>query len=149
MSDAAVSEAAFPAVAGPRPLHRNLPFQALWAGSAASGLAVAVADVAYPLLILAVTGSPAGPACPAVQAAGVLAGALPARQLADPLGQRRIVALSEASRALVMAAVATAVAMSWLSLPLLLVCAALLGLAQPVTGAARLLLVRAVGRRSS
>ncbi len=145
MNDAAVVASPAVTASRPRPLHRNLPFQALWAGSSASSLAVAVADVAYPLLILAVTGSPARAGLfSAVQAAGLLAGALPAGQLADRFSQRGIVALAEASRALVMAVVAAAVAMGWLTLPLLLGCAALLGIGQPVTGAGRLLLVRAV-----
>src|SRR5580658_7266181 len=41
------------------PLRRNLRFQTLWAGQAASSLGVSVADVAYPLAILSLTGSPA------------------------------------------------------------------------------------------
>ena len=50
--------AAVPASAPP-PLGRNRQFQTLWVGSAAATLGLNVADVAYPLAILAVTGSPA------------------------------------------------------------------------------------------
>ena len=64
----------------PVPLRRNLQFQTIWIGSAASTLGVAVADVAYPLAILAVTGSPGRAGLfAAVQALGVLlAGLRPA-----------------------------------------------------------------------
>src|SRR5215468_68571 len=41
------------------PLWRNWRFQALWLGSGASLLGVSAADFAYPLVILAMTGSPA------------------------------------------------------------------------------------------
>jgi hypothetical protein len=41
------------------PLRRNLRFQTLWIGMTASTVGVSVADVAYPLIILAMTGSPA------------------------------------------------------------------------------------------
>src|SRR5579862_6174676 len=43
----------------PLPLRRNLRFQTLWIGMTASTVGVSVADVAYPLIILAMTGSPA------------------------------------------------------------------------------------------
>ncbi|MFD0563876.1 hypothetical protein ACFQ2M_19050 [Kitasatospora saccharophila] len=48
------------------PLRRNRRFQTLWAGSAAAMLGTCVADTAYPLLLLAMTGSPtvAGPSAP-------------------------------------------------------------------------------------
>jgi hypothetical protein len=61
------------------PLRRNLQFQALWAGQAASSLGLNVANVAYPLAILALTGSPAQAGLfSAVQTVGTLAGACPA-----------------------------------------------------------------------
>ena len=41
------------------PLWRNLQFQTLWLSQAVSSLGSGVADVAYPLAILALTGSPA------------------------------------------------------------------------------------------
>jgi predicted MFS family arabinose efflux permease len=127
-----------------RPLRRNLQFQVLWAGSAAASLGVAMADVAYPLAILAMTGSPAQAGLfGAVQTAGMLAAALPAGQLADRHDRRRIVILSESCRALVTAAVVAGLVSGWLGLPVLLAAAALLGVGQAVTGPARLLLVRA------
>lgn len=45
--------------ARPLPLRRNLQFQTLWIGTTASTLGVSVADIAFPLAILAMTRSPA------------------------------------------------------------------------------------------
>jgi MFS family permease len=127
------------------PLRRNLKFQTLWIGSAASSLGVSVADVAYPLAILALTGSPAKAGLfAAVLTIGMLAGTLPGGQLADRRDRRVVVIASESARAAVTAVVAAGLIMGWLSLPILLVAAALLGVGQAVTGAARLPLVRSV-----
>lgn len=41
----------------PVPLRRNWRFQALWAGQAGSTLGLQIIDTAYPLLLLALTGS--------------------------------------------------------------------------------------------
>jgi MFS family permease len=132
------------AVAAPAPLRRNRQFQALWVGQASSGLGVTVADVAYPPAILAATGSPARAGLFAsVQAAAMLLAGLPAGLLADRRNPRQVLIISEACRALVTAAVAAALAAGWLTFPLLIIAAALLGFGQPVTGAARILLVRA------
>jgi MFS family permease len=66
------------------PLWRNLQFQVLWIGQSASTLGTSIADVAYPLTILALTGSAARAGLFAsVQAAGALAAGLPGGHLAD------------------------------------------------------------------
>jgi MFS family permease len=128
-----------------RPLWRNLQFQVLWIGQSASTLGTSVADVAYPLAILALTGSPARAGLfAAVQAAGGLAAGLPGGLLADRHEWRRIVVVTEAARAAITAGVVVALVLGWLSLPVLLVAAALLGAGQSVGGAARYLLVRSV-----
>jgi hypothetical protein len=44
---------------GPVPLWRNRDFQLLWAGQAVSLLGSQTSKIAYPLLVLAMTGSPA------------------------------------------------------------------------------------------
>ncbi len=130
---------------GPAPLWRNLQFQTLWIGTTASTVGVSVADVAYPLLILAMTGSPAlAGLFAAVQAAGMLAAGLPAGSLADRYDGRALVIAAEAARAAVTAAVVVALVAGWLSLPLLLAAALLLGIGQAVKGAAGLLLMRSV-----
>jgi MFS family permease len=129
----------------PLPLWRNLQFQTLWLGQAASSLGAGVGNVAYPLAILALTGSPGRAGLfAAVQTAGLAAGALPAGQLADRHDRRTIVVLAETARALITTVVAVGLIMGWLSLALLLAAAALLGAGQAVTGAARNPLVRSV-----
>jgi MFS family permease len=129
----------------PRPLRRNLRFQTLWIGMTASTVGVSVADVAYPLIILAMTGSPAlAGLFAAVQAVGMLVAGLPAGSLADRYDSRAIVIATEAARTAVAAGVVVALVAGWLSLPLLLAAAALLGVGQAVKGAAGLLLMRSV-----
>jgi MFS family permease len=126
-------------------LWRNFQFQVLWIGQSASTLGTSVADVAYPLAILASTGSPARAGLfAAAQAAGALAAGLPGGQLADRHEWRRIVVVTEAARAAVTALVAAALILGLLSLPVLLAAAVLLGVGQSVGGAARYLLVRSV-----
>ncbi len=130
---------------GPLPLRRNLRFQTLWVGTTASTIGVSVADVAYPLIILAMTGSPAMAGLfAAVQATGMLAAGLPAGSLADRYDSRTIVIATEAARVAVTAAVVVALVAGWLSLPLLLAAAALLGVGQAVRAAAGMLLMRSV-----
>lgn len=127
------------------PLRRNVRFQTLWAGSAAAGLGVTVAEVAYPLAILAVTGSPAkAGAFAAIQAAGMILAGLPAGQLVDKKDPRLVLIAVETCRVAVTAVIATALAMGWLTFPLLVASAALLGLGQPAVGSSRILLLRAV-----
>jgi MFS family permease len=129
--------------AGGRPLWRNVPFQLLWIGQSAATLGVSVADVAYPLAILALTGSAARAGLfAAVQATGALAAGLPGGQLADRFDCRRIVIIEEGARAAVTAAVVAALLTGGLSLPLLLAAAALLGIGQSAGSAARYLLLR-------
>jgi MFS family permease len=136
---------AISAAPAPRPLRRNAPFQALWLGSAASTLGLAVADIAYPLAILAVTGSPGDAGLfAALQALGALLAGLPGGLLVDRVSPRAVLMITEGCRALVTAVVAAGLAMGWLSFPWLLAAAVLLGIGQPVTSAARMLLVRSV-----
>ena len=127
-----------------RPLWRNVQFQVLWVGQSASTLGIAVADVAYPLAILALTGSAARAGLfAAVQAAGALAAGLPGGHLADRYDWRRIVIAAETSRALVTGGIVAALLLGALSLPVLLIAAVLLGTGQAIAGSARYLLVRA------
>lgn len=81
------------------PLRRNRTFQVLWIGGAASALGSSVTALTLPLLILAVTGSPAlaGIASTCQLAAMVLVG-LPAGVWVDRLDRRRIMVACEALR---------------------------------------------------
>jgi MFS family permease len=127
------------------PLWRNLRFQTLWIGTTASTLGVSVADIAYPLTILAITRSPAMAGLfAAVQAIGMLMAGLPSGMLADRYDTRKIVILTEAARAAVTGMVVVALISGWLSLPVLLGAAVLLGIGQAIKGSAQILLLRAV-----
>ncbi len=129
--------------ASPLPLRRNKAFQTLWAGSAFSTLGIAVADVAYPLAILGVTRSPADAGLfAAMQTVGQILAGLPAGHLADRRSPRLLLIAAEAGRALVTGVVAAALIMGWLTLPLLLVAAVLIGAGQPLASAARMLMIR-------
>ena len=69
---------------------------------------------------------------------------LPAGLLSDRYDRRTIVIVTEAARAAVTAAVVVALITGWLSLPVLLAAAVLLGIGQAVKGAASMLLLRSV-----
>lgn len=134
-----------PSVASLPPLRRNVPFQLLWTGTSAATLGVAVADIAYPLVILAVTRSPAlAGLFAATQGLGMLLAGLPAGVLADRYDSRVIVIVTETVRAAVTAAVVTALVAGWVPVPLLFAAAALLGAGQAIRGPAALLLTRSV-----
>ncbi len=127
------------------PLWRNLRFQTLWVGTSVSTLGVSVADIAYPLTILAITRSPAMAGLfAAVQVIGMLLAGLPAGVLADRCDTRLIVIWTEAARAVVTVAVAVALITGRLTLFVLFAGAALLGIGQAVKGAAQTLLLRSV-----
>ena len=127
------------------PLRRNFRFQTLWIGMTSSSLGVSVADIAYPLAILAITGSPARAGLfAAVQMVGGLLAGLPAGSLADRYSPRTIVIVAEACRVAVTVVVAIALTAGWLSLPLLLTAAVLLGAGSAIVNPARMLLLRSV-----
>ncbi len=127
------------------PLRRNLRFQTIWIGQTAASLGISVADVAYPLAILAITGSPARAGLfGSVQVIGQLLAGLPAGSLTDRHDPRTVVIIADACRTLVTAAVVVALVTGNVSLPLLLAAAALLGAGASFTGSARMVLVRSV-----
>jgi len=139
------TKAAPPLSGSPPPLWRNLRFQALWVGMTSSTLGVSVADIAYPLVILVLTGSPARAGLfAAVQVLGMLIAGLPAGSLADRYDSRLIIVVAEGARTIVTIAVVIALINGWLSLPLLLAAGALLGIGQAMCTTARTLLLRAV-----
>lgn len=141
-----VTETVAPAPAAVVPLRRNWRFQLIWAGSTASFLGVEAADVAYPLAILALTGSPVQAAAfGVVQLLATLLCGLPAGDYADRHDSRRLLLLAEGVRAAATGSVAVVFILTGhASLLHFLVAAAALGAAQPFGGTARMLLVREV-----
>ena len=127
------------------PLRRNLRFQTFWTGSASAALGQAVADVAYPLAIVTMTGSPGKAALfSAVQITGMLAAGLPVGSLADRYDSQRLALVAHAIRTTVACVVAIALAGGWLTLPLLVVAAVVLGAGQALGGATNILLLRSI-----
>ncbi|MFJ1796911.1 MFS transporter [Kitasatospora griseola] len=132
-------------VPGTVPLRRNRRFQTLWAGSAAAMLGTCVADTAYPLLLLAMTGSPtlAG-AFGAVQfGASVLFG-LHGGAVADRHDRRRVLIVADTVRLLTALSVAAALLAHRLTVPHTLLAAAAIGATMAYGGPARMLALRAV-----
>ncbi|GIG66230.1 MFS transporter [Phytomonospora endophytica] len=93
----------------PIPLRRNRDFQLLWSGRAVSTLGNEVTEIAYPLIMLGVTGS-AGYAgmVAAAQLVTLLLFTLPAGLIADRVNRRTIMIGSNLARAAIMGALALA-----------------------------------------
>ncbi|MEU1010714.1 MFS transporter [Streptomyces sp. NPDC005890] len=103
------------------PLHRNRDFLLLWAGSAVSLLGSTATTIAYPLLVLALTGSPfAAGLAGFVALLPALLLQLPAGALVDRWPRRRLMIWCDALRALGAVTIAVASALGVLGLPLVL-----------------------------
>ncbi|MFI9785886.1 MFS transporter [Kitasatospora sp. NPDC051984] len=127
------------------PLRRNRRFQTLWAGSAAAMLGTCVADTAYPLLLLAMTGSPtlAG-AFGAVQFGASVVFGLHGGAVADRHDKRRVLIVADTVRLLTALSVAVALFAHRLTVPHTLLAAAAIGATMAYGGPARMLALRAV-----
>jgi len=133
------------AAASEVPLRRNARFQFLWAGSAVSMLGSQTASLAYPLLVLAVTGSPVQAGLvSAAMLAGMLITAVPAGPLVDRWDRRRILVGCEAVRAVGVASVALAVLVDRVTLPHMLAVALTMGAAGAMFTPTRMIAIRAV-----
>ncbi|WP_406291522.1 MFS transporter [Embleya sp. NBC_00896] len=127
------------------PLRRNWRFQLLWIGATSTTLGVEAADIAYPLLVLALSGSPAlAGLFGFTQLILILALGLPIGVLADRWNHRYVLIGAEGARAVATASVALALAMGGLTVIHLLLVALVLGLGTAFGGPVRMLLVRAV-----
>jgi len=127
------------------PLRRNLVFQTFWTGSASATLGQAVGTVAYPLAILTMTGSPGKAALfSAVQITGMLVAGLPVGSLADRYDSQRLALVAYAVSTMVACVVAIALIGGWLTLPLLVAVAAVLGAGQALGRATSMLLLRSI-----
>jgi MFS family permease len=107
IENATAEEPAAPAAV---PLRHNREFTLLWSGQALSELGSQISTVAYPLLVLALTGSPAKAGIVGLAAnVPVTALALPAGVLADRLDRKRLMIAADGIRALAMAVLALAI----------------------------------------
>src|SRR3984957_15241596 len=93
----------------PVPLRRNRDFQLLWGGQAISLLGSQTSKIAYPLLVLAMTGSPAKAGIAGFAAMlGYLLFPLPAGALADRYDRKRIMIGCDVIRLLAVGSIAVA-----------------------------------------
>src|SRR5207248_3788947 len=93
----------------PVPLWRNLDYMLLWSGQTVSTIVTEVSTLAFPLLILALTGSPAQAGfAGALRAFPYLVFSLPAGALIDRWNRKRVMILSDIGRALSMASIPVA-----------------------------------------
>ncbi|MCX4388044.1 MFS transporter [Micromonospora peucetia] len=99
------------------PLHRNRDFLLLWSGSAASMLGSTASLVAYPLLVLALTGSPGAAGLAGfVSLLPTLLFQLPAGALVDRWDRRRVMIWCDVLRALGVGSIVAAIAVDELHL---------------------------------
>jgi len=102
--------------AGSRPLWRNRAYMLLWGGQLVSDLGGGVSGLAAPLLILALTNSPAlAGVAGTVGALAYLIFALPAGALIDRWDRKRVMMLCDAGRALSLVTVPIAAALGRLT----------------------------------
>jgi len=127
------------------PLRRNRRFQLLWTGSAFSVLGLEIADLVFPLLVLAVSGSPAAAgAAGSVQMVTALLVGLPAGTLVDRFDRRRVLITAECLRIAAFVSLLPSLLSDRPALVHLLAVAVLLGAMRPVAATARMLLIRAL-----
>ncbi len=102
--------------AGPRPLWRNRAYMLLWGGQLVSDLGSGISGLAAPLLILALTNSPAlAGVAGTVGAIAYLVFALPAGALIDRWDRKRVMMLCDAGRALSLVTIPIAAAIGRLT----------------------------------
>ncbi|MFE3073957.1 MFS transporter [Streptomyces sp. NPDC059247] len=133
------------ASAAPVPLRRNRRFQILWIGAASANLGLETVEVAYPLLIMSLTGSPAlAGLFGFAQIGTALLVGLPAGAVVDRWDRRRILLISEAVRALTLAFIVLTLMTDRANFGLLILAAIVLGAGTAFGAPARMLLIRAV-----
>ncbi|MFJ4093760.1 MFS transporter [Kitasatospora sp. NPDC089913] len=129
----------------PVPLRRNRRFQALWAGQAASTLGLQIIDTAYPLLLLALTGSSTlAAAFGALQIGASVLFGIHGGSVADRYDRRRILIIGDTTRLIACASVPLALALDRLTVVHSLLVAVVVGATIAYTGPVRLLAVRSV-----
>lgn len=119
------------------PLRKNRDFQILWSAQAVSSLGTTVSQVAYPLLILALTGSAtyAG-LMGTVEMVFLLVATLPAGVIADRFDRRKIMIGCDIARALVLGAMVVLVMTGRATVWMILVAGALTSIGDGMFGPA-------------
>lgn len=106
-------------------LNRNRDFQLLWAGQAMSALGCHASWIAFPLLVLQMTGSALQAALVAAVSTGVgLLAGLPGGLVADRHNRRAVMLACDLGCGLAMLTLVVALVYGWASLPVILVLAA-------------------------
>src|SRR5437868_113220 len=112
----------------PTPLWRNLDYLLLWSGQLVSSTGTMVSQLALPLLILALTGSPAQAGfAGALRALPYLIFSLPAGALIDRWDRKRVMIFCDTGRALSMASIPFALAIGQLTVLQLFIVSAIEG----------------------
>src|SRR5262252_8078438 len=106
-----------PAVTHPTPLWRNRAYLLLWSGQAVSSVGSSASQLAFPLLILALTQSPAQAGfAGALRALAYLLLGLPAGALIDRWDRKRTMILCDIGRALALGSIPLALALHHLTM---------------------------------
>jgi MFS family permease len=101
----------------PVPLRRNRDFMVLWCSQVVSTVGARVTSIAYPLLVLAVTHSPAEAGVVGfTQTLPFLLLYLPAGAFIDRWDRKRTMLACDAGRAVALGSIAVTVALGWLSM---------------------------------
>ena len=101
----------------PHLLRRNHAFLLLFGGQAVSAIGSQVSQLAFPLLILAVTHSPAQAGLlGAMRGLAYVLFGLPAGAFVDRWNRKRVMILSDAARAILLGSIPVALALGWLTL---------------------------------
>jgi predicted MFS family arabinose efflux permease len=108
----------------PPSLWRNRDFMLLWSGQVVSTVGLRITSLAFPLLVLALTGSPALAGLVGfAQTLPFLLWYLPAGAYVDRWNRKRVMLVSDAGRAVAIGVVALTVATGTATLPLIMVAA--------------------------
>ena len=117
-----------PRATQPGRLWRNRSYMLLWSGQAVSTIGTEISTVAFPLLVLFVTNSPAQAGLMgAVRALPYLFFSLPAGALVDRWDRKRVMIICDTGRAIAMGSIPVALALNHLSLAQLYIVSAVEG----------------------
>jgi MFS family permease len=112
----------------PVPLWRNVSYMLLWSGQTVSSVGTQVSTIAFPLLVLFITHSPAQAGfMGAVRALPYLFFSLPAGALIDRWDRKRVMIICDIGRAIAMGSIPIAVALNRLSITQLFIVSAVEG----------------------